>query len=112
MARPLPTIWHSLKDGLKGFTGAGNNDAKRTDQDIPMKWVLVGALAIAVVIMLATPPHMNLLGALLILIFGFLFARVSSQLTDVIGSSSNPISRLRVATLLVSSPIFLACGVA
>ncbi len=110
MARALPTIWHSLKDGLKGFSGAGNNDAKRTDQDIPMKWVLVGALAIVVVIMLATPLHMNLLGALLILIFGFLFATVSSQLTGVIGSSSNPISGMTVATLLFTCLIFLLVG--
>ena len=93
MARAMPTIWHSLKDGLRGFSGgASGKDIKRTDQDIPMKWVLVGALAIIVVIMLASPLNMNLLGALLILIFGFLFATVSSQLTGEIGSSSNPIS--------------------
>src|SRR5712664_592293 len=75
-----------------------------------MKWVLVGALAIVVVIMLATPLHMNLLGALLILVFGFLFSTVSSQLTGVIGSSSNPISGMTVATLLFTCLIFLLVG--
>ena len=110
MARAMPTIWHSLKDGLKGFSGAGADGVKRTDQDIPMKWVLVGALAIIVVIMLAAPLNMNLLGALLILIFGFLFATVSSQLTGEIGSSSNPISGMTVATLLFTCLIFLLVG--
>ena len=110
MARAMPTIWHSLKDGLKGFSGAGAEGVKRTDQDIPMKWVLVGALAIIVVIMLAAPLNMNLLGALLILIFGFLFATVSSQLTGEIGSSSNPISGMTVATLLFTCLIFLLVG--
>ena len=111
MARAMPTIWHSLKDGLKGFSGgASGKHIKRTDQDIPMKWVLVGALAIIVVIMLASPLNMNLLGALLILIFGFLFATVSSQLTGEIGSSSNPISGMTVATLLFTCLIFLLVG--
>ncbi len=110
MARALPTIWHSLKDGLKSFNGSSDAGSKRTDQDIPMKWVLVGALAIIVIIMLAAPLHMNLLGALLILIFGFLFATVSSQLTGEIGSSSNPISGMTVATLLFTCLVFLLVG--
>src|SRR2546422_85383 len=82
----------------------------RTDRDIPMKWVLVGCLAIIIAIMLSAPLHMNLLGALLILVFGFLFSTVSSQLTGEIGSSSNPISGMTVATLLLTCLIFLALG--
>ena len=109
MARAMPTIWNSLKDSFKSF-GMGTAGTKRTDQDIPMKWVLVGCLGIIVVIMLAAPLHMNLLGALLILVFGFLFATVSSQLTGQIGSSSNPISGLTVATLLFTCLIFLLVG--
>jgi putative OPT family oligopeptide transporter len=110
MVRALPTIWHSMQDGLKGFRGAGAAGIKRTDQDIPMKWVLIGALAIIAVITLAAPLHMNLLGALLILIFGFLFATVSSQLTGQVGSSSNPISGMTIATLLLTCLIFLLIG--
>lgn len=75
-----------------------------------MKWVLVGCLAIIIVIMLAAPLNMNLLGALMILVFGFLFATVSSQLTGQIGSSSNPISGMTVATLLFTCLIFLLVG--
>src|SRR6266478_2583188 len=75
-----------------------------------MKWVLVGCLAIIIAIMLSAPLHMHLLGALLILVFGFLFSTVSSQLTGEIGSSSNPISGMTVATLLLTCLIFLLVG--
>ena len=67
-----------------------------------MKVVVFGSLALIVAIMLARPLHMNLLGALLIVVFGFLFVTVSSRLTGEIGSSSNPISGMTVATLLVT----------
>jgi putative OPT family oligopeptide transporter len=112
LAKALPTIWRSLAGSLKGYAGAadGGTTGRRTDQDIPMKWVLVGCLAIIVVIMLSAPLHMNLLGALLILVFGFLFSTVSSQLTGEIGSSSNPISGMTVATLLLTCLIFLLVG--
>ncbi len=115
LVRALPTIWRSLGGSLRGFGGAASvdktgADGRRTDQDIPMKWVLVGCLAIIVVIMLAAPLHMNLVGALLILVFGFLFSTVSSQLTGEIGSSSNPISGMTVATLLLTCLIFLLVG--
>src|SRR3989475_290809 len=115
LARALPMIWRSLRRRLGGY-GAGSagktggGAAARTDQDIPMKWVLVGCLAIIIAIMLSAPLHMNLLGALLILVFGFLFSTVSSQLTGEIGSSSNPISGMTVATLLLTCLIFLLVG--
>src|SRR3989442_780181 len=115
VARALPMIARSLSGSLKGY-GVGSVDktggaaAARTDRDIPMKWVLVGCLAIIVAIMLSAPLHMNLLGALLILVFGFLFSTVSSQLTGEIGSSSNPISGMTVATLLLTCLIFLLVG--
>jgi putative OPT family oligopeptide transporter len=111
LAKALPTIWRSLGGSLKGYGGAARGaEIRRTDQDIPMKWVLAGCLAIIVVIMLSAPLHMNLVGALLILVFGFLFSTVSSQLTGEIGSSSNPISGMTVATLLLTCLIFLLVG--
>jgi putative OPT family oligopeptide transporter len=116
LARSLPTIWNGLKGGLAGFRPGSSGDAERgaaplrTDQDIPLKWVLIGCLAIIAVITFATPLHMNLLGALLILVFGFLFSTVSSRLTGEVGSSSNPISGMAVATLLFTCLIFLAMG--
>lgn len=111
LLQAMPTIWRSLRGAFASFSVANVSDGiKRTDQDIPMKWVLIGCLAIMVVIMLAAPLHMNFLGALLIIVFGFIFATVSSRLTGEIGSSSNPISGMTVATLLFTCLIFLVVG--
>src|SRR5258707_7842371 len=115
LAKALPTIWSSLGGSLKGDAAgsagnAGGAAAARTDRDIPMKWVLVGCLAIIIAIMLSPPLHMNLLGALLILVFGFLFSTVSSQLTGETGSSSNPISGMTASRLLLPSLPFPAVG--
>jgi putative OPT family oligopeptide transporter len=111
LVRSMPMIWKSLGSGLAGVKQSSTADASlRTDRDIPMKWVLIGCLAIIAIITVATPLHMNLLGALLILVFGFLFATVSSRLTGEVGSSSNPISGMAVATLLFTCLIFLVMG--
>jgi putative OPT family oligopeptide transporter len=110
--RSLPTIWHGLREGLKdvGASRAAAVDPHRTDHDISMKWVFGGIVALIVAILLAKPLHMNLLGAILIVITGFLFVTVSSRLTGEIGSSSNPISGMTVATLLLTCLIFLLVG--
>jgi uncharacterized oligopeptide transporter (OPT) family protein len=75
-----------------------------------MKLVLGGIAALVVAIVLASPLHMNLLGAVLIVALGFLFVTVSSRLTGEIGSSSNPISGMTVATLLFTCLVFLLVG--
>jgi putative OPT family oligopeptide transporter len=111
LGRAMPTIWKGLVGGLAGIgKGSSGDKSLRTDQDIPLKWVVIGCLAIIAVITLATPLHMNFLGALLILVFGFLFSTVSSRLTGEVGSSSNPISGMAVATLLFTCLIFLLMG--
>jgi uncharacterized oligopeptide transporter (OPT) family protein len=75
-----------------------------------MKFVAAGLVALIVCIFAAPGLHMNLLGAILIVVFGFLFVTVSSRLTGEIGSSSNPISGMTIATLLLTCLIFLAVG--
>jgi putative OPT family oligopeptide transporter len=111
LVRSLPTIWRGLKAGLSGLgKGSTADQSLRTEQDMPFKWVVIGCLAIIAAITFATPLHMNVLGALLILVFGFLFSTVSSRLTGEVGSSSNPISGMAVATLLFTCLIFLVMG--
>ena len=77
-----------------------------------MKFVLGGIIVLLLAIMLAPQLNLkfNLLGALLIVAFGFLFVTVSSRLTGEIGSSSNPISGMTVATLLITCLVFLGLG--
>jgi putative OPT family oligopeptide transporter len=114
LVRSLPTIWHGLKGGLADLRGgqAASSTAPRTDQDLSMKFVLGGIIVLVAAIMLIPHLHLqfNLLGALLIVAFGFLFVTVSSRLTGEIGSSSNPISGMTVATLLLTCFIFLLIG--
>ena len=113
LLRSLPTIWHGLREGLKDLSGGSKSGAAtvvRTEQDLSMKVVLLGSLALIVAIVAAPPLHMNLLGALMIVLFGFLFVTVSSRLTGEIGSSSNPISGMTVATLLLTCVIFWLIG--
>src|SRR4029079_12100866 len=98
--RSLPTIWQGLKGGLAdlrgGQSGAAGAAVPRTDQDMSLKVVGIGIVLLTVLIMVFRTLHMNLLGAILIIVFGFLFVTVSSRLTGEIGSSSNPISGMTV----------------
>ncbi len=113
--RSLPTIWHGLKGGLADLRGgqAAAANTPRTDQDLSMKFVIGGILALVGMIMafpqlgLQVNIFVAFLGAVLIVAFGFLFVTVSSRLTGEIGSSSNPISGMTVATLLLTCLIFL-----
>jgi putative OPT family oligopeptide transporter len=112
LLRSLPIIWHSMKGSL-GLIRSQSNAATmrlRTDRDLSGKTVLIGIVILITAIVLAPPLHMNLLGAVLIIVFGFLFATVSSRLTGEIGSSSNPISGMTVATLLLTCLIFFLLG--
>jgi putative OPT family oligopeptide transporter len=112
--RSLPTIWSGLKGGLADLKGgqAAAASTIRTDQDLSMKIVLGGIIVLVAMIMIFPQLHLqwNILGALLIVAFGFLFVTVSSRLTGEIGSSSNPISGMTVATLLFTCLIFLIVG--
>ncbi|MDQ3919126.1 MAG: oligopeptide transporter, OPT family [Acidobacteriota bacterium] len=112
--RSLPIIWHGLKGGISDLRGTkvAGDDAPRIDRDLSMKWVLGGIIALLVVIMIAPQLNLrfNILGALLIVAFGFLFVTVSSRLTGEVGSSSNPISGMTVATLLLTCLVFLIIG--
>lgn len=121
LVRSLPTIWSGLKSGLADLRGSSANadgTFPRTDQDLSMKYVIIGAIILLAAIMLSPSlglflfdnPVVSIFGAILILILGFLFVTVSSRLTGEVGSSSNPISGMTVATLLFTCLVFLALG--
>ena len=113
LARTIPTIVSSFRDSVKDFSaGGGGAKQTRTERDIPMIVVLVGSLALAVFLAIAPkmPTQGNFLAAILIVIFGFFFVTVSSRITGLIGSSSNPISGMTIATLILTCTIFVALG--
>ena len=118
MCKALPLILASVGAGLRDLRASragGGGAAARTDRDLPMTVVLWGSLGLALV--LAAVPQLGLglnpfglLGAALILILGFMFVTVSSRLTGEVGSSSNPISGMTIAALLLVCLIFVALG--
>jgi putative OPT family oligopeptide transporter len=128
MFRALPLILSSIVAGLRDIGPSGQADGeqnRRTDRDLPMRVVLLGSLALVTIIwvFLGADPQaggswspaslfnwVNLLAAVLIVLFGFLFVTVSSRLTGEIGSSSNPISGMTIATLLLTCMIFFVLG--
>ena len=113
LGRTIPTIVSSAVEGLKGFGAGGEaGTSLRTDREIPMSVVLIGTLLVALFLALAPrmPLQGNILAAVLIIIFGFFFATVSSRITGLIGTSSNPISGMTIATLILTCLLFVALG--
>lgn len=111
LLRSMPIIWAGIRGGLRDLRSVGKTVAGlRTDRDLSMKFVAYGSLALVAAIVAATPLHMNIGGAVLIVVCGFLFVTVSSRLTGEVGSSSNPISGMTVATLLLTCAIFVVLG--
>jgi putative OPT family oligopeptide transporter len=118
--RSLPTMYNSLLDGLKGFTAAGRaagRDKIRTQRDLPMVVVIVGSIAVVLVTAISpfvlgegAPALFRIVGALLILLFAFMFVTVSSRIVGLVGVTSNPTSGMAIVTLLGTSLVFFALG--
>ncbi|HEX8200193.1 MAG TPA: oligopeptide transporter, OPT family, partial [Isosphaeraceae bacterium] len=113
----LPLIAASLAAGLRDLRStdkAGGSSVRRTERDLPMGVVLVGSAALVATIaathLIPTGIPGRVAGAAMIVLFGFLFVTVSSRLTGEIGSSSNPISGMTVATLLLTCLVFKLLG--
>ena len=116
MLNALPLIVSSVAGSLRDLRKGkeSNGGVARTDRDLPMPFVLIGTLglvfAVAASHLIPTVWAGRLAGALLIVLFGFVFVTVSSRITGVIGSSSNPISGMTIATLLLTCLIFVLLG--
>ena len=114
LARTVPTIVASFRDSVREFSAgdAAGGGRLRTERDLPLSVVLVGSLLLALFLALAPgmPLQYNFLAAILIVVFGFFFVTVSSRITGLIGSSSNPISGMTIATLILTCTIFVAVG--
>ncbi len=114
LIRSLPTILNAFRRGLDTFLASRRKEAGpvllRTEQDLPITVVLAGSALLVLAIWLAPPLQVNLLSALLIVVCGFFFVTVSARITGEIGSSSNPISGMVVATLLLTCLVYLLLG--
>jgi len=114
LIKSLPVIFHSFAVGIKEVLGrkAGVEVAKtRLEQEIPMWVVLLGSLAVILLIWAYPGTELHLLGAALVVIFGFFFVVVAARIVGIVGSSSSPVSGMTIATLLVTSVILLSFGI-
>ncbi|MBI3881548.1 MAG: OPT/YSL family transporter [Verrucomicrobia bacterium] len=105
-----PENFHAASDADPLRAGTARAPSLRTDRDLSMKFVALGIAVLIAAMLLARPLHINPLAAVLVVVFGFLFVTVSSRLCGEIGSSSNPISGMTIATLLLTCLIFLLVG--
>lgn len=110
LIKSLPLIITTFRDSIKSMKGGKNTSSARTAQDLPMSIVLGGILAMIVIIWLVPAIPVTILGALLIVVFGFFFATVSSRMVGLIGSSNNPVSGMAIATLLIATITIKATG--
>lgn len=115
LIRAFPSIWHSLTASIKQLTSErsstnNNGPMLRTEKDTPISIVGIGSIALILFIWLMPQFRVNLLGAALIFIFGFLFSVVSARITGIVGSSSSPLSGMTIAVLMATCLIFLAVG--
>ena len=113
LLRSVPTLLGAFKRGMQSlsFSRKQTTDAPlRTERDLPMRVVLVGSLLVLVGILFSPALQMNVFSALLVLVFSFFFVTVSARITGEIGSSSNPISGMVVATLLAVCFLFVLLG--
>ena len=110
LIKSLPLIISTFRDSMKSMKGGSVKGTARTDQDLPMNFILIGILAMVAIIWAVPAIPVNPLGALLIVIFGFFFATVSSRMVGMIGSSNNPVSGMAIATLLISTMVIKGSG--
>lgn len=115
LIKTLPTIVSAFRESVKSFGGEKETSTKRTERDLGMGIVVVGSVVLAILItVLPKFPHGpfpgSLLMALLVVVFGFFFVTVSSRIVGIIGTSSNPISGMTIATLMGTCVVFVVLG--
>lgn len=109
LIKSLPLIVKTFRDAVKGL-GKGVKSTERTNQDIDIRVILIGIFLLILAMWLFPAIPINLIGALLIVVFGFFFATVSSRMVGLVGSSNNPVSGMTIATLLIASLVLKATG--
>jgi putative OPT family oligopeptide transporter len=123
LLRTMPTIISALRAGLKDVRAqgaVGAESAIRTENDIPMRTVVIGSIVIIAMLWVlltfhpiegaATHWYQNLFAAVFVVVFGFLFVTVAGRISGLLGNSSNPISGMSIATLMATCAIFFVAG--
>ena len=112
LIKSLPLIVQTFGGAIKSMAGSGAAAQSRTEKDMSMKVVLLVILVLTLLVWLVPAIPVSLLGAVIVVIFGFFFATVSSRMVGLVGSSNNPVSGMAIATLLVATLILKFTGMA
>ncbi len=110
LIKSLPLIIRTFRDSVKSFNLKGGSSALRTEQSLNMKFVLIAIAVLTLAVWLVPAIPVNLIGAIIIVVFGFFFATVSSRMVGLVGSSNNPVSGMAIATLLIATLILKFTG--
>lgn len=110
LIKSLPLIVRTFRDAIKSMKGGVGSGQKRTEKDIPMTIVLISIGVLTLLVWLVPAIPVSLVGAIIVVIFGFFFATVSSRMVGLVGSSNNPVSGMAIATLLIATLILKLTG--
>ena len=110
LVKSLPLIVRTFRDAMKSMKVGGSASNERTAQDLSMKLVLACIVVCTLLVWLVPAIPVTLLGAIIVVIFGFFFATVSSRMVGLVGSSNNPVSGMAIATLLIATVILKVTG--
>lgn len=113
LIKSAPLIGKTFKQTIQAFGKSGRKKQaaiQRTDQNLPLPFVITAIVALVLIIWLVPVFPVNFVGALVIVLFGFFFAAVSSRMVGIIGSSNNPVSGMAIATLIITTLLLKATG--
>ena len=110
LIKSLPLIVTTFRDAMKSMKGTGSSSMLRTEQNLSMKVIGIGIIAMILIIWLLPQVPVSLIGAVVIVVFGFFFATVSSRMVGLVGSSNNPVSGMAIATLLIATALLKVTG--
>ncbi len=110
LVKSLPLIVSTFAGAVKGMSGIGGSGTLRTEKDLSMK-IVVGAIIVLTLLVWFVPAvPVSPIGAVVVVVFGFFFATVSSRMVGLVGSSNNPVSGMAIATLLISTLVLKVTG--
>ncbi len=110
LIKSLPLIVQTFGGAMKSMAGSKSANMERTAQDLNLKFVIIMIAILTVLVWLVPAIPVTLLGAIIVVVFGFFFATVSSRMVGLVGSSNNPVSGMAIATLLVTTLLLKATG--
>lgn len=110
LIKSLPLIVSTFAGAMKSVSGAKNTSSERTARDLSMKIVIIAIVVLTFLVWIVPAIPVNPIGAIIVVIFGFFFATVSSRMVGLVGSSNNPVSGMAIATLLIATLILKLTG--